>query len=462
MFKKTIAPNEVIPSLKPHMLVDGFDVVLDMEKTRGPWVVDARGGRTYVDFFSYIASVPLGLNHPKMMSEEVIRYLGRLAVNKPTNSDVYTTAMAEFVDTFFRVAVPSYLPHSFYTEGGSVAVENTLKAAFDWKVQKNMSRGYTPERGYADGHGHKVIHFKHCFHGRTGYSLSLTDSHDPAKTRWFPKFEWPRVTSPAATFPLEGENLARTIELERRAVREIEEALARYKDDIACLIIEPIQGEGGDNHFRPEFHRELRRLADEREFLLIYDEVQTGLGPTGEWWAHQNYGIMPDIISFGKKTQVCGILCGRRIEENEHHVFNTPSRLNSTWGGNLVDMARSRLYLEIMEEENILENVRREGAHLLSRLHEMAGEMEGVVGNVRGRGLMCAFDLGPQIDRAAFLREALRLGVIILPCGTRSIRFRPALNIDREALDEGLARVRSALKAVYKSGPGARTSGLPA
>jgi L-lysine 6-transaminase len=349
--------------------------------------------------------------------------------------------------------VPDYLPHSFYTEGGAVAVENALKAAFDWKVQKNFHRGYTPDKGYPDGHGHKVLHLKHCFHGRTGYALSLTDSHDPAKTRWFPKFEWPRITSPAATFPLTGANLERTIELETQAVREIEEALVRYKNDIACLIIEPIQGEGGDNHFRTEFHQQLRRLADENEFLLIYDEVQTGLGGTGRMWAHQNYGIMPDIISFGKKTQVCGILSGRRIEENEHHVFNTSSRINSTWGGNLVDMARARLYLEIIEEENILENVQREGAHLLSQLHALSSELEGMVSNVRGAGLMCAFDLGSGIDRAAFLREALRQGVIILPCGTRSIRFRPGLNIDRQALDEGLKRVKTALVATYKARP---------
>jgi L-lysine 6-transaminase len=454
MFKSTIAPKDVIASLNRHILADGFDIVVDLEKTQGSWLVDARDGRRYVDFFTYIASVPVGFNHPKLLQDDVIRKLGRIAVNKPTNSDVYSTHMAEFVDTFHRLAVPPYMRYSFYTEGGAVAVGNALKAAFDWKVQKNFARGFTPEKGYKDGRGHKIIHFHHCFHGRTGYCLSLTDSPDPNKTKWFPKFDWPRISSPAATFPLVGANLDRTIELEKQAVREIEDAVAQNPHDIAGLIIEPIQGEGGDNHFRPEFHRELRRLANEHEFLLIYDEVQTGLGLTGQMWGHQNYGIEPDIISFGKKTQVCGILAGKRLEENEHHVFNTSSRINSTWGGNLIDMVRCQLFLEIIEEENLLQNVRTQGERLISTLHALEREMDGAVSNVRGSGLFCAFDLSPKVDRACFLREAMKQGVIVLPCGTHSVRFRPALNIDAETLDEGMQRVRTALRSVYQPSNG--------
>jgi L-lysine 6-transaminase len=450
MFNTHVTPDQVLTRLNQFMLVDGFDLVLNMEETRGSYLVDARDGRRYVDFFSYIASVPVGFNHPKLTRPEVIERMGRIAINKPTNSDVYSSTMAEFVETFFRVAVPPYFKYSFYTEGGSVAVGNALKAAFDWKVQKNFARGYTPEKGYKDGRGHKIIHFQHCFHGRTGYCLSMTDSPDPNKTKWFPKFDWPRVTSPGATFPLSGANLERTIALEQQSIREIEEAVERNPHDIAALIIEPIQGEGGDNHFRPEFHRELRRLADTHEFLLIYDEVQTGLGLTGQMWGHQNYGVEPDIISFGKKTQVCGILAGKRLEEVEHHVFKTPSRINSTWGGNLIDMARCQLYLEIIEEENLLQNVRVQGEHLLAELHKMEGEFPGAISNVRGLGLFCAFDLSPQVERALFLRAAKEQGVILLPCGTRSVRFRPAINIDREVLDEGLRCVRSALAAVYQ------------
>jgi L-lysine 6-transaminase len=294
-----------------------------------------------------------------------------------------------------------------------------------------------------------VIHFTGCFHGRTGYALSLTNT-DPRKIRWFPKFTWPRVTAPVASFPLKGVNLERTVELELQATREIEEAISKNKHDIAALIIEPIQGEGGDNHFRPEFLRELRRLADEHEFLLIFDEVQTGMGLTGKMWCHEHFGVEPDVLVFGKKTQVCGLFAGTRVEENEHHVFNSSSRINSTWGGNLVDMARCKLYLEIIEEENLLENARIQGEFLLSELVKMQHEMPEVVENARGRGLFCAFDLRDADCRGGFLQKAWEEGIMILPSGPRAVRFRPALNIDREVLSEGLARVRKALHASYR------------
>ncbi len=441
-----IPPAEVMDSLKAHMLVDGFEMVLDLDKSKGSWLVDAKSGRSFIDFFSFFASVPVGMNHPRMTSPEVIRELGRLAVNKPTNSDIYTVPMAEFVDTLFRVAVPPYLKYAFFVEGGAVAVENAIKAAFDWKVERNLKRGYTPERGYPDGRGHKVIHLQNCFHGRTGYTMSMTNT-DPRKIRWFPKFEWPRITSPAATFPLKGANVTRAAELELQAVREIEDAVARNKDDIAALVLEPIQGEGGDNHFRPEFFRELRRLADEHEFLLIFDEVQTGMGLTGRFWCHEHFGVEPDVLVFGKKTQVCGILAGKRMDENERHVFNTSTRINSTWGGNLIDMARCRLYLEIIEEENLLENARTQGEFLLGELCQMQEKMPEVVSNARGRGLMCAFDLPDADFRGGFLQKCWEEGVMMLPCGAHSVRFRPGLNIDRETLAEGLARVRRALHA---------------
>ncbi|MDM7915757.1 MAG: aminotransferase class III-fold pyridoxal phosphate-dependent enzyme, partial [Candidatus Eisenbacteria bacterium] len=274
-----IRPNEVRAVLKRHMLADGYEQILDLEKSHGSWVVDARDGREYVDLFSYYAAMPLGLTHQKLSNDAAIRHLGRIAVNKPTNSDIYTTAMAEFVDVFARVAIPKSLPHLFLVEGGSVAVENLLKVAFDWKVRKNLAKGLPEDRGQ------KVLHFRECFHGRTGYTLSMTDSHDKRKTRYFPKFDWPRITNPKITFPLEGANLAKVMELEKRAIAEIEAAVAENPHDIAALLIEPIQAEGGDHHFRPEFFRALRELADRHEFLFFVDEVQTGMGLTGTFWA---------------------------------------------------------------------------------------------------------------------------------------------------------------------------------
>lgn len=450
MFRTEIKAAGVVPALKKHMLIDGFEVILDLEKSHGSWLTDGRDNREYVDFFTGVASMPIGWNHPKLTSDEVIYRLGRLAINKPTNSDIYCEPMAAFVETFFRVAVPDYLTHAFFVEGGTVGVENALKAAFDWKVQKNFARGFTPEKGYPDGKGHQVLHFNECFHGRTGYTMSMTDSPDPNKTKWYPKFDWPRITTPKCLFPLTGANLEKTIASEQQAVREIEAALLARPHEIAALILEPIQGEGGDNHFRPEFFQTLRRLADEHEFLLIFDEVQTGVGLTGRMWAHQNYGVRADMITFGKKTQVCGFLAGPRIDEVPGNVFATSSRINSTWGGNLIDMARSQLYFEVIEEERLVENAAREGEWLQSELRRLSATYDGLIENPRGLGLLCAFDLTDRLDRKRLLAETLNAGVIMLPCGKRSMRFRPSLNIPREVLAEGLKRLETAIQAAAK------------
>ena len=444
MFNTRISPEQTLSTLGKYMLVDGYSFVVDLERSQGAWLVDARTGERFVDFFTGVSSMPVGFNHPKMVTDDVIRRLGKIAVNKPANSDAYTPEMAAFVETFFRVAVPDYFRYAFFIEGGTLAVENAIKAAIDWKVQKNFQKGISRD-DYPDGLGQQVIHFKESFHGRSGYSLSLTESADPNKTKWFPKFDWPRIVNPKITFPLEGENLESTIAKEREAIAQIEQALRERRDDIACVIIEPIQGEGGDNHFRAEFFRELRQMADRHEFLLIFDEVQTGLGLTGKMWAHEHFGVHPDLLAFGKKTQVCGVLAGPRLDEIEGNVFHTPSRITSTWGGNLIDMVRCQLYLEIYEEEQLVQRAAETGELLLQQLHAMEEEFPGVIENVRGRGLFCAFDVTDRIERKQLIRAAHDQRLIVLPSGRKGIRFRPPLSIDPSVLAEGLDRLRLAM-----------------
>jgi len=436
----SIPPAQVFPMLKKHMLVDGFDIVIDLKRSHGSYIIDARNGKQYLDFFTFVASLPLGFNHPGLTSPEFREKLAYVAVNKPSNSDIYTAEQAEFVETFGRVAIPDYLPHLFLIEGGTLAVENALKAAFDWKIRKNLSRGIKEERG------REIIHFRQCFHGRSGYTLSLTNT-DPVKTDLYPKFPWPRVLNPAVRFPLNEENLAQVKRDEQASIEQMKEAFRANKDDIAAIIIEAIQGEGGDNHFRKEFFQALRQLADENEAMLIIDEVQTGVGMTGKMWAHQHF-VQPDIIAFGKKMQVCGILCGRRIEEVRDNVFNVPSRLNSTWGGNLIDMVRAQRYLEIIEEERLVENARRVGVHLLSRLVPLSEELPKIVSNPRGLGLFAAFDVATPDLRTKIRNSCFDKGLMILPSGERSIRFRPPLNVTEKEIDEGMEIIRRAVREV--------------
>ena len=440
-----ISPQDTFPVLGKHILLDALDLVVDLRRSKGSYIVDARTGKRYLDFFTFVASVPIGLNHPKMTTPEFLEKLAYVAVNKPTNSDAYTTEYAEFVDTFARVAIPSYLPHAFFVEGGSVAVENALKAAFDWKVKKNFKKGYTEERGT------QVIHFQRAFHGRTGYTLSLTNT-EPTKTDLYPKFKWPRILNPAITFPLDDDNLKKVRKAEETALGRIKEAIRQNTDDIAAIIIEPIQGEGGDNHFRKEFFVEIRRVADENDIMLIFDEVQTGIGLTGKMWAHEWF-VKPDMIAFGKKMQVCGILCSSRIDEVPDNVFKVASRLNSTWGGNLVDMVRSQRYLEIIQEEKLVDNARIMGEYLLKNLENIQAEFagkggKGLVSNARGRGLFCSFDLPSREARQKFREIAFSKGAVMLGSGERSLRFRPPLNISKEEIDEGMHIVRDTLSVM--------------
>jgi len=439
MFRRSeIASSDVHATLRKHMLVDGYPFVVDLERSRGSIVRDATSGAELIDFYSFFASNPLGFNHPGMLDERTRERLARTSTVKVANSDKYTTYLAEFVDTLERTAAPPELPRYFFVEGGALAVENALKTAFDWKVRKNLARG----RGEK---GTMVLHLEHAFHGRSGYTLSLTNT-DPNKTDYFPKFAWPRIPSPMIVFPLEA-HLADVEERERQAVRAAETAFAKNPDDIAAIIIEPIQSEGGDHHFRPEFFRELRRLADEHEALLVYDEVQTGVGTTGKWWQWQHHGVTPDIMCFAKKMQVGGIMVGKRIDDVEQNVFTKPGRINSTWGGGLVDMVRATRILEIIVDENLVENAALRGRELLAGLHKIQ-ERHKVVTNARGQGLICAFDLPTPELRNLFLKRCFHDGMLVLACGSRSIRFRPALNVSADIVAEGLVRLEKAVSEV--------------
>jgi L-lysine 6-transaminase len=433
MYKLSVLPDQVQESLKKHILADGFDLTFDMEKSSGVHIYDSRYNRTLLDFFTCFASVPLGYNHPKMVNdEEFKKNLMLAALTNPSNSDIYTTQYAQFVETFSRVGIPEYLPHAFFIAGGGLAIENALKVAMDWKVQKNFKKGYTKERGF------KVLHFEKAFHGRTGYTLSLTNTVVD-KTKWFAKFDWPRVSIPAINFPLNEVSLDDLKKREELSLAQIHQAFLDNKDDICAIIIEPIQSEGGDNHVRKEFLEHLRRIADENDCFLIYDEVQTGVGLSGKFWAHEHFGenARPDIVAFGKKMQVCGILVGKKVDEIETNVFSVPSRINSTWGGNLVDMVRATRILDIIEEDNLLSNASIKGNYLQKRLFEISKRNEKV-GNVRGRGLITAFDFPSKDMRDRFIAKGMEENVMFLGCAEKTIRFRPALIIEEKHIDTGI------------------------
>jgi L-lysine 6-transaminase len=427
--------NEVLSILKKHILADGLPMIMDIHRSQGSWIVDERDGKRYLDMFTMYASASIGYNHPHVVKHKDL--LGDVAINKPTVSDIYNVHYAKFMETFARVGIPDHLPHAFFISGGALAVENALKAAFDWKVRKNMEKGI-------EGKGQQVIHFQQAFHGRSGYTLSLTNT-DPVKTMYFPKFNWPRIVNPKLHYPLTEDSLKQTIQTEEQALAQIREAIRNNPDDMAAIILEPVQCEGGDNHFRNEFFVELRKICDQEDIILIMDEVQTGVGITGKFWCHEHLTIQPDIICFGKKAQVCGILASNRILEVKDNVFEKSSRINSTFGGNLIDMVRFRLILEVIESEGLVAHAERMGAILNTKLLALQNEFPEMVSNARGKGLLAAIDL-PNGDLRTQLRtEMIRENVIILGCGSRSIRFRPHLNVSLEEIEMTMDKLRTCI-----------------
>ncbi len=432
------------------MLADGYEFVIDLDKSSGCHFHDSKSGRDILDMFSCFASLPLGWNHPDLVAAK--DELARASVNKVANSDLYTEAMAEAVDAFGTIAAPSYLPQHFFVSGGALAVENTMKAAMDWKSHQCEAKGMYTSGGFDWEDDHQkssqltIGHLREAFHGRSGYTLSVTNT-DPTKTARFAKFDWPRFDNPKVNFPLNDSENARLDACETSTLDSIRSHAESNPDTMAAIIMEPIQGEGGDNHFRDSFLRDMRSVCDEVDALLIFDEIQTGMGATGRMWAHQHADVEPDMIAFGKKSQVCGLMASTRLKEFDDNVFEVSSRINSTFGGNLTDFVRARLILEAIQRDELVRNAELVGTELMTGLGELDDAHE-IVSNVRGRGLFAAFTLPSTELRNKFNSICLDSGMHVLNSGTHSIRLRPSLTFSSDEVGEALNILESVANSI--------------
>jgi L-lysine 6-transaminase len=433
-------PAKVLSTLRHYTLKDSFQFVIDLDKCHGCYIYDATNKREILDLFSFFATNALGHNHPRMLSDK--RFMKDLliaGIENPSNSDFYTKQYANFLQVFDKYAMPKEFVHAFFISGGTLAVENALKVAMDWKIKKNFKKGIKEEKGK------QVLHFKQAFHGRSGYTMSLTNSK-PVQTDYFAKFDWPRIDNPKISFPLTEASIKEVTEKEKNAIKQIHKAFKDNKDDICAIIIEPIQSEGGDNHFRKEFFKELRTIADEYEAMLIFDEVQNGVGLSGKFWAYEHFKVIPDLLCFGKKMQVCGIMSTKRVDEVKDNCFTTPGRINSTWGGNLSDMVRATRIMEIIAKDKLVENSAKQGTYILKKLEQLAEKRK--ISNIRGRGLQCAFDLPTAKDRDELIKRALKNNLLLIGAGEKSIRLRPALIIKKQHIDEAMAIIDETMKAM--------------
>lgn len=396
--QRTTQAKKVIPSLEKYILVDGFRIVPDLRRSYGSWIVDKQDNRKYLDCFGNFGSQALGWNYPSLVARN--NELLEVATTKIAHSDIYT----EYYERFVKV-LASTMPDFekfFFIAGGALAVENTLKAAFDFKVQKLGIQNDEDRINQLD-----IIHFENAFHGRSGYTLSLTNS-SPVKTKWYPKFPWTRV--PISDTGLE----------------KVEYTLRQ--NNAAAVIIEPILGEGGDIHNTKAFLETLRRLTLQYECLLIFDEVQTGFS-TGKAWCYQHFNVVPDLISFGKKVQTGGFASTNRLTDD--NVLNTPGRINSTFGADIVDLVRATIIMEIITSEGLLEYSAKVGDYFLTKLKELS------LLNARGKGSMVAFDLSTTEERDS-MHNKLCEKMLCLKCGSKSIRFRPHLSFTEEDADSAV------------------------
>lgn len=397
---------KIYQRLQKHILADK-GLVIDLEKSKGSWIIDKETGKRYLDLSSQYASQALGWNHSGLISAK--DRLMKVAFHKVANPDYYTEEYTQFVETFSSL-IPDF-KYSFFIDGGTLGVENSIKCAFDFKAKL---------LGLNDNEVNKldIIHFKRAFHGRSGYCCSITNTH-PDKTNLFPKFNWTRIDN----FDLSAIEMALKTNL------------------VAGIILEPIQGEGGDNHcFSSDYLKTLKEMADENQSLLIFDEVQTGCGLTGKMWAYEHFNVIPDLLAFGKKVQVCGFSAGSKIDLIPDNVFKVPSRISSTFGGNIVDMVRFTIIAEIMKKEKLIENAAIVGEYFLNELKKLS-----LIQNVRGKGLMIAFDLENTEKRNKFL-EILEENMAILACGEKSIRIRPHLTLSKDDVDSAIHFIKKAIK----------------
>lgn len=452
-----------IKKLQKTILVDSYPKIWNFKKSINSTLFDLDGHK-YLDFHGGFGSNPIGWNHPVLiekMEEEPMS----LYVNKPANSDFYSTKLVEYVDKM-NTTLPKGYDKLFFIDGGSNAVENALKVAFDWKYK--MFKKYFDNKG---SYNPKIIYLENCFHGRGGYTMSLTNT-DPKKVALFPKFNnWIRIKNKTSrTYGLSHQDtfistknypkydkcnkLIDDIEREGK-VNIVKEFLdiEKYNDlrDIAAVIVEPIRCEGGDIYPTLSSLRFINDYCKNNDILFIVDEVQTGFGTTGKWWCFEHFNhLNPDIVSFGKKSQQCGIFAGRRIDYVENNCFAQSSRISSTWGGNLIDMVRATHIIDIINDDNLLNNAKMLGNYWTNEMHQLPTIYKQYISNIRNLGLLMAFDLPSNESRNKVLKEMENNGLLALGCGRKTIRLRPNLAVDIEDIEECIDITKKSIESIIR------------
>ncbi|KAF1810932.1 4-aminobutyrate aminotransferase [Eremomyces bilateralis CBS 781.70] len=425
-----------------HKVFDtrSLNMITDFSKSFGNYIADL-DGNVLLDVYAQIASIPVGYNNPNLLKAATSPEMASALVNRPALGNFPQHDWAEILHSGILRVAPKGLHQVFTGTTGSDANELAFKAAFMWKAlqrrggphvdfteQEKSSCMDNKSPGSPDM---SILSFKKAFHGRLFGSLSTTRSKAIHKLD-IPAFPWPQAPFPALKYPL-AENVEFNRTEEDRCLAEVEEVLKNNPSPVAAVIIEPIQSEGGDNHATPYFFQRLRQITKDNEILLIVDEVQTGVGATGKFWAHDHWnlpeGMHPDMVTFSKKAQTAGYYYGR-----DDLRPNLPYRQFNTWMG---DPARAILFRAIIEEIerlNLVENTRVVGDYVYNGLAALAQKYPGEIVNLRGQGqgTFIAFD-SPRRDEV--LMKGKTVGLNIGGSGESAVRLRPMLIFQKHHAD---------------------------